>query len=225
MAQNDFLSQPVSMGTTIMAASFDGGVVMGADSRTSTGTYIANRATDKITSLSDSIYICRSGSAADTQNLSRYVQWFLEQHGMDLGEEPEVKTAAKLAQRIAYENKNALQAGLIVAGWDRHEGGSVYAIPLGGTLVKVPFTIGGSGSAYIYGLCDKMWRPNMSEEECRAFVIKSVSHAMARDGSSGGCIRTVTISKAGVKRTFTPGNLVPTAAGELQSPELAALQA
>mgnify|MGYP001810332415 CR=1 FL=1 len=29
----------------------------------------------------------------------------------------------------------------------------------------------------------------MSEEECRAFVIKAVGHAMARDGSSGGCIR------------------------------------
>jgi len=34
--QQDYL-QPVSMGTTIMAASFDGGVVLGADSRTSTG--------------------------------------------------------------------------------------------------------------------------------------------------------------------------------------------
>lgn len=221
MAQHDFLSQPVSMGTTIMAASFDGGVVMGADSRTSTGTYIANRATDKITPLTDSIYICRSGSAADTQNLSRYVQWFLEQHGMELGDEPEVKTAAKLAQMMAYQNKNMLQAGLIVAGWDKHEGGSVYAIPLGGTLVKTPFTIGGSGSAYIYGLCDKLWRPNMTEEECRAFVVKAVSHAMARDGSSGGCIRTVTISKDGVKRTFTPGDQVPVAAGELPPPQRA----
>lgn len=35
---------------------------------------IANRATDKITQLTDNIYICRSGSAADTQNLSMYVQ-------------------------------------------------------------------------------------------------------------------------------------------------------
>lgn len=35
---------------------------------------IANRVTDKITPLADNIYICRSGSAADTQNLSRYVQ-------------------------------------------------------------------------------------------------------------------------------------------------------
>ena len=34
------LSLPVSMGTTIMAASYDGGVVMGADSRTSTGSCV-----------------------------------------------------------------------------------------------------------------------------------------------------------------------------------------
>ena len=35
-----------------------------------------------------------------------------------------------------------LQAGLIVAGWDARDGGSVFGVPLGGTLVKVPFTIG-----------------------------------------------------------------------------------
>lgn len=40
----------------------------------------------------------------------------------------------------------------------------------------------------------------MTEEECKAFVVKAVSHAMARDGSSGGCIRTVTINKDGVFR-------------------------
>ena len=39
----------VSSGTTIMAVTFNGGVVMGADSRTSTGTYIANRSEKKIT--------------------------------------------------------------------------------------------------------------------------------------------------------------------------------
>ena len=45
---------------------------------------------------------------------------------------------------------------------------------------------GGSGSAYIYGFCDKNWKPGMSEADCHAFVVKAVSHAMARDGSSGG---------------------------------------
>jgi 20S proteasome subunit beta 1 len=202
-----------------MAASFDGGVVLGADSRTSTGSYVANRVTDKLTPLAEKIYVCRSGSAADTQNLSRYVQWFLEQHALELGEQPDVHTAARLCQQMSYQNKNAMQAGLIIAGWDEHEGGSVYAIPLGGTMVKVPFSIGGSGSAYIYGLTDKAWRPNMTEAECKAFVIRSVAHAIARDGSSGGCVRTVVINKDGVSRDFLPHDQLPTTFGELRAPK------
>ena len=35
-----------------------------------------------------------------------------------------------------------LQAGLIVAGWDSQKGGSVWGVPLGGTLLEQPFTIG-----------------------------------------------------------------------------------
>ena len=48
----------------------------------------------------------------------------------------------------------------------------------------------------------------MSAEQCEDFVRHAVGHALARDGSSGGCIRTVTITKAGIKRTFTPNDKV-----------------
>ncbi|KAK9841512.1 hypothetical protein WJX74_007097 [Apatococcus lobatus] len=212
------LEQPVSLGTTIIAASYAGGVVLGADSRTTTGNYIANRVTDKITPLAENVYICRSGSAADTQAISAYVQWFLQQHAVDLDRHVSVKTAAKLAQTMVYQNKNMLQAGLIIAGWDKQGGGSVHTVPLGGTLLQVPYSIGGSGSAYITGLCDKLWRPHMTQQECHEFVVKAVTHAMARDGSSGGCIRTVTISKDGVKRDFLPHTRVPIAYGEMQQP-------
>jgi hypothetical protein len=47
------------------------------------------------------------------------------------------------------------------------QGANVYVIPLGGTLLRVPYAIGGSGSAYITGFCDKHFRPNMSEEEAK----------------------------------------------------------
>ena len=68
------------MGTTIMAVSFDGGVVVGADSRTSTGAYIANRVSDKLTPLHDRIMCCRSGSAADTQAVADAVVTYLGMH-------------------------------------------------------------------------------------------------------------------------------------------------
>ena len=38
----------------------------------STGTYISNRASDKITALTDQAWLLRSGSAADTQLVSDY---------------------------------------------------------------------------------------------------------------------------------------------------------
>ena len=79
-------------------------------------------------------------------------------------------------------------AGIIVAGWDPIQGPAVYNIPLGGSLHKQPYAIGGkkelifciyinifiiflgSGSTYIYGYCDAAFRPNMSQTDAEQFV-------------------------------------------------------
>merc|ERR1719453_68477 len=191
--------QAVTTGTTIMAVEFDGGVVLGADSRTSTGTYVANRASRKITKVHDRVFVCRCGSAADTQALSGFVQHYYSQHAIELGKLPTVNTAASLFRLIAYNNKDNLMAGLIIAGWDEVRGGQVYSVPLGGSLIRVPMAVDGSGSGYIAGLCDSMYRPGMSKAECLEFVKKAVAHAMSRDGSSGGVIRTCVVSADGVE--------------------------
>jgi 20S proteasome alpha/beta subunit len=225
------------------------------------GSYVANRVSDKLTAVHDRIYCCRSGSAADTQAVSDYVRRFLGEHALDKGKAPTVQVASKLFRGICYQNKDRLLAGIIVAGWDAVDGGSVYEIPLGGTCVRQNFAIGGSGSTYIYGFVDSQYRPGacgtrgarerwgawdgerpdraplhpttwppplssltppcplppparppilfragMSKEECLSFVQRALSHAMARDGSSGGVIRTVIIEKDGVTRGFIPGD-------------------
>ena len=112
-------------------------------------------------------------------------------------------------QKICYNNKDALMAGLICAGWDPYDGGQVYEIPLGGTLMKQKFAIGGSGSTYVYGLVDSCYREGMTRQECIDFVKKCVSHAMARDGSSGGVIRICVIDKNGVEKEVVLGDQLP----------------
>jgi 20S proteasome subunit beta 1 len=124
---------------------------------------------------------------------------------MQKGRPANVATAAHMVGGIVYNNKDNLSAGMIVAGIDDKVGGQVYAVTLGGTVVRQPLSIGGSGSTFIYGLCDHEFRMGMSKEEAVAFVRKMISHAMARDGSSGGVIRTVVISSAGVERGFQSG--------------------
>merc|ERR1719343_1726649 len=201
--------QAVSTGTTIMAVEFDGGVVMRADSRTSTGDYVANRASRKISKVHDKIFVCRCGSAADTQALTGFVQHYLGMHAVELGKPPTVNTAANLFKMIAYQNKDNLMAGLIVAGYDEKNGGQIYSIPLGGSMVKVPMAVDGSGSGYISGLCDEYYKPKMTKAEALEFVQRAVAHAMARDGSSGGVIRTLVISAAGLEESVIEGNKLP----------------
>lgn len=202
-------STGVSTGTSIIAVEYDGGVVLGADSRTSAGSYVANRVSDKLTAVDDFIYCCRSGSAADTQAVSDYARRYLKEHAMELEEPPTVKAAANLFRAICYGNKDHLMAGIIVAGWDQYNGGQVYSIPLGGTMVRQKFAIGGSGSTYIYGWVDEAYRPGMTRDECLEFVRNALAHAMARDGSSGGVIRTVAIDKEGCERGFVAGDKLP----------------
>ncbi|TPX31397.1 hypothetical protein SmJEL517_g05263 [Synchytrium microbalum] len=200
----------VDLGTTIMAVQFADGVIVGADSRTTTGSYIANRVTDKLTAIHDTIFCCRSGSAADTQAIADIVHYYLQIYSVQHNEAPKVSTAATLFQNMVYSNKDALSAGIIVAGYDPIEGPSVWSIPLGGSLHKQPFAIGGSGSSYIYGYCDAHWKDNMSLEDATQFIKNSVALAMSRDGSSGGVIRLAIITKSGVERVFVPGNKLPT---------------
>jgi 20S proteasome subunit beta 1 len=92
------------------------------------------------------------------------------------------------------------RAGMIIAGWDRRHGGQVYSIPLGGSLHKQSYAIGGSGSTYIYGYCDANWKEGMSEAEGVSFVKGALGEAIKWDGSSGGVIRMVVLTAKGAQR-------------------------
>jgi 20S proteasome subunit beta 1 len=204
-----------------MAINFKDGVILGADSRTTTGAYIANRVTDKLTQVHDTIWCCRSGSAADTQAVADIVSYHLNMYGVVNNEAPSTQVAASLFQELCYENKDSLRlvslpsaiilhinrkltekhsAGIIIAGYDPRHGGQVYSIPLGGSLHKQSFAIGGSGSTYIYGYTDAHWKENMTEAEGIDFVRSALQEAIKWDGSSGGVIRMVVLTKKGAVR-------------------------
>lgn len=125
-----------STGTSIMAIVYDGGVLVGADSRTTSGTYIADRVQDKVDYLHERIFCLRSGSAADTQTLCGYVRYYLDVHAIELERRPTVKTAARLFQNMIYQYKDNLSAAVIIAGVDENDGPSLYAVQPSGSSIK-----------------------------------------------------------------------------------------
>lgn len=189
-------------GTSIMAAKFNGGVILGADSRTTTGVYIAGRASDKIEPIHSRIFCLRSGVSSHTQALAHYVRHYSSQHAINEGMLPCVAVTARLFQQFIYSNKDMLTAAIIVAGWDPEAGPSVFELTLGGTMVESSYAMSGSGSGYIYGYCDANWKEGMTMEECKEFVKSALSLAMARDGSSGGIIRLAIVTQEDVVREY-----------------------
>ncbi|XP_028820617.1 proteasome subunit beta type-9 [Denticeps clupeoides] len=207
--QPGWLSEEVKTGTTIIAVEFEGGVVIGSDSRVSAGAAVVNRVMNKLSVLHDKIYCALSGSAADAQTMAEAVNYQLDVHSMEVGEDPLVRSAATLVKSISYKYKEELSAHLIVAGWDRRGGGQVY-VTLEGLLCRQPFAIGGSGSSYIYGFVDAEYRKGMSRKESQEFVVNALALAMGRDGSSGGVAYVVTIDQTGAEEKCVLGNELPT---------------
>lgn len=199
-------TEEIQTGTTIMAFKFREGIVVAADSRTSSGTFIASRVTDKLDLIMPNIFCCRSGSAADTQMILRTVQREIKIMTEMDGTVPSVEKAARLVSSIIYENNEHLTAAMIIAGYDTEP--RIYKVNVCGSLIEGDILIGGSGSAYIYGFCDTHFTKDMGFEEAVAFAKSAVKLAIKRDNSSGGVIRIATVTKEGVSRYFVPGDRV-----------------
>lgn len=195
-------SEEISTGTTIMAFKYKDGIIVAADSRTSSGTLVASRITDKLTQITPNIFCCRSGSAADTQAIVRIIQKEIKYLSEVENSAPSVFKTAKMISQMIYKYDQLL-AGIIVAGVDEEP--RIFKINVCGSLLEENISLGGSGSGFIYGFCDSHYKPNMSLEESLNFAKSAVRLAIRRDNSSGGVIRIAAITKEGVKRYFVSG--------------------
>ncbi|XP_034016120.1 proteasome 20S subunit beta 12 [Thalassophryne amazonica] len=202
--------QGVSTGTTILAATFDGGVIICSDSRASIGgDYVSSKTINKVIQVHDRIFCCMAGSLADAQAVIKAAKFHLNFHSIQMESPPLVMAAASVLKELCYKNKDDLQAGFMTAGWDKKKGPQVYVVSLGGMLISQPVTIGGSGSTYIYGYVDAKYKPNMTREECLQFATNALALAMGRDNVSGGVAHLVLITKAGVEHVVVPGDKLP----------------
>ena len=152
-----------------------------ADTRVSTGIYVSNRASDKMTVLEDTTVMCRSGSAADTEAIASFVRYHVEQIGMERNGPLDVRTVARIANQINYQNKGAnqglgLSAYMIIGGWDEKHGAQVYSCTAGGNMIQNKWTTDGSGSTFIWGFMDEGFKVCFSSFCRRAFFRSVLLH-------------------------------------------------
>jgi 20S proteasome subunit beta 1 len=190
----------IYLGTTLIVSNFQKGIMVATDSQTTSGVFKTNKTADKINILTNFIICCRSGSAADTQNMIQDLRVRIFRHLLEWKNPMKVRCVAQMFRSLLNNQKKNLIYGFICAGWDDFHGGQIYLISQGGCLLKQSIALSGSGSVYIQGFVDANFKINMEYNETKDFLIKAISLSMNRDGNTGGLIRLASISNYGIRR-------------------------
>lgn len=179
--------QAMKTGTTIVGMTFEGGVVLGADTRATGGTEVADKNCEKIHYLADNIYCCGAGTAADTEKTTELISSQLALLRMNTKSESRVVTACTMLKRMLFQYQGHISAALVLGGVDE-TGPHVYQIYPHGSTGKLPYTTMGSGSLAAMSVFETEWRDGMNEADAVALVKKSILAGIFNDlGSGSNC--------------------------------------
>jgi 20S proteasome subunit beta 2 len=94
------------------------GVILGADTRSTAGTTVADKNCEKIHYIADNIYCCGAGTAADTENVTQMVSSHLKLHQYATGRKSRVITALTMLKQHLFGYQGHISAALVLGGVD-----------------------------------------------------------------------------------------------------------
>lgn len=92
--------------------------MLGADTRSTAGTVVADKNCEKIHYIADNIYCCGAGTAADTEHVTEMVASHLKLHSYSTGRQSKVITALTLLKQHLFKYQGHISAALVLGGYD-----------------------------------------------------------------------------------------------------------
>ncbi|EGD73727.1 proteasome subunit beta type-7 [Salpingoeca rosetta] len=184
-------------GTTIAGIIFKDGVVLGADTRATEGTIVADKNCAKIHYMAPNMYCCGAGTAADTEMVTNLVSSQLELHRLETGRQSRVITALRLLKQRLYRYQGHISAALVLGGVDV-SGPVLYSIYPHGSTDKLPFVTMGSGSLAAMGVFEARYKKDMELDEAKQLVRDAIAAGIFNDLGSGSNVDLCVITKDGV---------------------------
>jgi proteasome beta subunit len=183
-------------GTTIVAATYDGGVLMGGDRRATMGNMISSRDIEKVYPADSYSVIGIAGAAGIAIEMVRLYQVELEHYEKIEGLTMSLDGKAnRLAQMIRGNLGAALQGLAVVplfAGYDLDAAdgvnpGRIFSYDVtGGNYEERGYATVGSGSLFARNSLKKTWRPGLPGDAALRTVVEALYDAADDDSATGG---------------------------------------
>ena len=179
-------------GTTIVAATYPGGVVMAGDRRATMGNIIAQRDIEKVFPADEFSVVGIAGTAGLAVEMVRLFQTELEHYEKIEGTTLSMDGKANRLAALIRANLGLAMQGLAVvplfAGYDlTADQGRIFSYDVtGGRYEETAFHAVGSGSLFACGSLKKLYRDDLSAEECVLATIQALYDAADDDSATGG---------------------------------------
>ncbi|MEW2220837.1 proteasome subunit beta [Streptomyces sp. NPDC006990] len=200
-------------GTTIVAVTFAGGVVLAGDRRATMGNVIAQRDIEKVFPADEHSAVGIAGTAGLAVEMVKLFQLELEHFEKVEGSTLSLEGKANRLSTMIRGNLGMAMQGLAVvplfAGFDLDRGaGRIFSYDVtGGRSEELGFAGVGSGSVFARGSLKKLYREEMTQEQAATVVLQALYDAADDDSATGGPDMTrriypvvVTITEDGYRR-------------------------
>merc|ERR1712087_404129 len=199
-------------GTTIVGVVYKEGVVLGADTRATSGSEVAEKNCEKIHYLAPNMYCCGAGTAADTEMITQLISSQLELLRMNTHSQSRIMTACTLLKRRLFQHQGYISAALVLGGCDIN-GPTIYQIHPHGSTAKLNYTTMGSGSLAAMSIFESAWKEDMTEAEAVKLVQRAIGAGIFNDlGSGSNCDVCVIRTDSSVdyrRNDVTPNEIQP----------------
>ncbi len=178
--------------TTIVAATYPGGVVMAGDRRATMGNVIAQRDIEKVFPADEYSAVGIAGTAGLAVELVRLFQVELEHYEKIEGITLSMDGKANRLAALIRANLGLAMQGLAVvplfAGFDlTTDGGRIFSYDVtGGRYEETAFHSVGSGSLFARGALKKLYRDDLTQLQAVEVVIQALYDAADDDSATGG---------------------------------------
>jgi proteasome beta subunit len=179
-------------GTTIVAATFAGGVVMAGDRRATMGNIIAQRDIQKVFPADEFSVVGIAGTAGLAVEMVRLFQTELEHYEKIEGTTLSMDGKANRLAALIRANLGLAMQGLAVVplfgGFDlAADQGRIFSYDVtGGRYEETSFHSVGSGSLFARGSLKKLYRDDFDAEQAVTAVIQALYDAADDDSATGG---------------------------------------
>ena len=183
-------------GTTIVAATFPGGVVMAGDRRATMGNIIAQRDIEKVFPADEYSCVGIAGSAGLAVEMVRLFQTELEHYekieGITLSMDGKANRLAALIRGNLGMAMQGLAVVPLFAGYDvTVSQGRIFSYDVtGGRYEETAFHSVGSGSLFARGSLKKLYKEDLDPAGCVTAVLQALYDAADDDSATGGPDRT-----------------------------------